>query len=431
MENVFGLYYPHVHFRDDQWLKAAALYLDRLYHLYDNFAEITLDSLTQTEMSLALADFTKAVRPNPETVDRAAERFLDAVSGTDLTCYRVPFDSPVTARDFETALAAWKIASPLVDLLKETGIARDIGRGRLGMDPGLVHAYLLTLATEMSAELGTSPLAEEAYDQAAAGLTARRLLAGLRGETMPVVEAEEQRSVLVNLAVKTVLPRDIAACPVGKIIEFRERYASERARFNESVTRLVTESEQLQGIRDKRVLLEHLQASYDSQMAPALRDLEGALRGLRIDTVTGSMNVQAAMPAAVAGSLALLAVHPSVAEAGAVGFGGLALGVWTSARRIGGTRKAALTASPVSYLFHLRHDLDPVSLAERLRQATARFSPPGPAPLSNAKLDDSRDRTRRLPWPRNRRSLSHLSRPSLGQTAHPAPASVRKLQFEP
>lgn len=401
MANVFGLYYPHVHFRDEGWLKLSALYLDRLYHLYDNFAEITLPSITQTEMSLAVDDFTKAIRPSPEVADRAAERFLNAVSGTDLAQYRMPFDSPVTADDFETALAAWKMPNPLADLLKETGVARDIGRGRLALDPGLVHAYLLTLATEMAVELGASPLAEEAYDQAAAGLTARRLVAGLREERLPLIEAEEQRSVLVNLAITTILPRDIDVCPVSKIIEFRARYAAERARFNDSVIRLITESEQLESIRDQQVLLDHLKASYDSQMAPALRDLQQALRGLRIDTVTGTMNVQAAVPAAAASSLALLALHPSAAQGAAIGFGGLALGVWTSARRTAGMRGASLAASPVSYLYHLQHDLGAVGLAERLRHAAARFSPPElPAPSTVGRQERGRDRPKRLAWRR-------------------------------
>ena len=48
------------------------------------------------------------------------------------------------------------------------------------MEPGLVHAYLLMLGTELSAELGASPLADNVPDHAAAGLAARRLLAGLR-----------------------------------------------------------------------------------------------------------------------------------------------------------------------------------------------------------------------------------------------------------
>jgi hypothetical protein len=400
MSNVFGLYYPHVHFRDDRWLKIAALYLDRLYHLYNSSAEITGPGISLTEMHLALNDFTKEVRPSPEAVDRAANRFLDVISGTDLARYRVPFDSPVDAGDLRTALAAWKISSPLVDLLQETGLARDNGRGRLVMDPGLVHAYLLTLATELSADLGASPIAEDAYDQAAAGLTTRRLLAGLRGEHLSLVDAEEKRSVLVNLAITTVLPRDIEACPVSKIIEFRGRYAGERARFNESVTRLLTESEQLRDIRDEQVLLDHLKASYDSQLDPALRDLERAMRGMRIDTLTSTMNVQAAVPAAVASSLALLALHPSAAQAAAIGFGGLALGVWTSARRVGSTADAALTASPVSYLYHLQHDLQPLDLAERLRQATAWFSPPK---LTTPAGGPTRDRRRpgRLPWRKN------------------------------
>jgi hypothetical protein len=92
-----------------------------------------------------------------------------------------------------------------------------------------------------------------------------------------------------------------------------------------------------------------------------------------------------------------LALHPSAAEATAIGFGGLALGVWTSARKAAGQRDTALKTSAVSYLYHLQHDLDPIDLSELLRHATARFSPPEPAPaLAETELH-GRDRARRLP----------------------------------
>ena len=399
MSSIFGLYYPHVHFRDDRWLKVAALYLDGLYHLYSNSAEITLPEISRTEIALAHGGFTKGIHPSQEIVDRTADRFIAAVSGTDLAQYRIPSGSPVDAFQIDmgrAAIAAWKISPSLLDLLKETGVAHDLGGGRLAMEPGLVHAYLLMLGTELSTDLGASPLADNVPDHAAAGLTARRLLAGLREDAPPPVETEEQRSILVNLAITTVLPQDIDDCPVGKIVDFRARYAAERARFNEAVTHLVTESEQLEDIRDEQALLDHLKASYDSRIAPALADLEQALRGLRIDTVTGTMNVQAAVPT-VASSLAVLALHPSAAEAAAIGFGGLALGVWTSARKAGGQRDTTLKTSPVSYLYHLEHDLNPVDLAERLRRATARFSPPESAstPLGGA---TRRDWPKPLSW---------------------------------
>jgi len=102
------------------------------------------------------------------------------------------------------------------------------------------------------------------------------------------------------------------------------------------------------------------------------------MRGLRIDTMLGTMNVQPPAPAAAASALALLALRPSAGEAAAIGFGGLALGVGKSAQQARSSRDAALTASPVSYLYHLHRDLNPVGLAERLRHATARFTPPGP-----------------------------------------------------
>jgi uncharacterized protein DUF6236 len=307
---------------------------------------------------------------------RTAARFIEAISAIDLKGYRVATEAPVTSYDLRNALAAWKISSPLVELLAEAGSVRTVRDGRLAVDSRLAHAYLLTLGTEIAADLGASPLADDAFDHAAAGLSARRVAAGLGGTPLPLAAAEERVTALVNIALSVVVPRDFARCPVHKIIDFRRRYAGERARFNQAVSSLLADAPRLDTIHSESALLEHLRALYDTQIAPALDDIERAMRGLRIDTALGTVNTQTAVPTAAATSVALLALHPSASTAAAIGFGGLALGVWKAARDAGRSRTAALDASPVSYLFHLRHDLSPLSLAEQVRAVTARFTPP-------------------------------------------------------
>lgn len=375
MGTWFGLYYPHVHFRDDKILKTVALHLDGLFHLEDTDVADSMPSISRTEWDLAAAGFLRSVTPTQEDINRTAERFVAALSGLDPTAFQVTPPSTVSAYDLDRALALWKVDPTLVDLLMEAGMAWPVGRDRLAVDSLLAHAYLLSLCTELAPRLGAFPLADDAVDQAIPGLTARRLIAGMSDAPLPLVDHEEQPATLVNLAITTVLPRDLRACPVHKIIAFRERYPAERARFRQAVEHLVAEATHTQGITDREVLAQHLRATYDNHLAPALTELEGAMRGLRIDTALGAMNVQAAAPAAVATSLALLAVQPSAPQATAIAAGGLALGWWTSARQTSAQRQAALSTSEVSYLYHLRHDLAPVTLAEQARAAAARFAP--------------------------------------------------------
>ncbi|MEV4582037.1 DUF6236 family protein [Nonomuraea jabiensis] len=376
MDNWFGLYYPHVHFRDDRLLKVVALYLDGLFHFTNVSALDSLPRISRTELALADAGFLRPVVPDVGSIERTAERFAAALAEIDLTGYRVTSDNPVSAYDVDRALALWKVSPTLTDLLLEAGTAQRIGRGRLAIDPGLAHAYLLTLGDEFAPELGAFPLADDPFDQATSGLTARRLVSGMSGAPLPLGGQEEQRCLLVNLAITTVVPRDLRACPVHKILKFRTRYSGERARFRQAVTRLIEEATHSDGITDAEVLVAHLRATYDNHLAPALTDLRRALGGLRVDTVLGAVNIQAAAPAAAATGLALLAVQPSARDAAIIGAGGLALGLWRSARQSGAERQKALAASPVSYLYHLQHSLAPLSLAEQARAAVARFAPP-------------------------------------------------------
>lgn len=376
MDDWFGLYFQHVHFRQDRWLKVIALYWDQIYHLYNDETQTSLPRISPTEIALSSAGFVRPIVPSTTSIERAADQFITATSALDIASYR-PGAAPrgISSWEFEESLASWKVSPPLVALLREMGWATDAGGNRLWMHDVLAQAYLLFLAGGVADELGAAPLADDSFYQSTAGLSASRLIAGMSSEPAPLMTSDEQRAYLVNLAITAVLPRDIDQYSVDKIIDFRNRYPGERAMFKQAVNDLVIESTQLESMRNREALLDHLRTRYEGRVAPALNSLDRAMRGQRMDTALGVMNIQVAAPAAVSSSLALLALHPAAPGAAAIGLGGLAIGVWKSAQQASRQKRTTLTQSPVSYLYHLREDLNPTSLAENVRQAIARFAP--------------------------------------------------------
>lgn len=376
-----GLYYPHVHFRDERWLKLAALHWDRIYRFYRDDVDDTLPEVSRAEVWLFEAGVVRHTVPTEEDLRQAEEGFEKATTGIDLGKYKLP-DGKRIMRDLEQYLdmadylSSWKATPQLAEHLIDIGLAtRFQNAAELWMHETLVRAYLLVLGAQVAPAYGASPIADDELDHSAASMAARRLLLGMSGKQSPVTDTTERDALLVNLAVATVIPRDLNDVRVEEIIQFRERYAGERARFRDAVTDMLSKCTELEGVRDRQVLVDHLQIQFDTRIQPALTDLERAMRGQRIDTAWGAMNIQAAVPPVATSALAVLALHPAIPAAAAIGLGGFAFGVWKSVRDVGAQHDQSLSASHVAYLHHIQADLAPVTLAERVRIAAARLAP--------------------------------------------------------
>ena len=414
MDAMFGLYYPHVRFRDEHWLKTTALYWERMYRLFpSDQRESSLDEVSWAEEEFTDAGFVKAVWPRKSIRRSAAKRFAKVLGSLDLEQYRLDDhrlaqfqgDFPEAAAydagwedpydvNWEPGLdyvADWKLESKYLTKLIEQGLAVRNGP-RLWMHSALAQAYLLVLGMEMADDCGARPVSDEEVYHSAGGQDARRLVATcLADETASSSAGPEQyEAVLINLAVATVLPRDLDAVYPDKIIRFRQKYASERMRFRRKVEELLQEAMELDRIRNQDVLVDHLQVRYDVELRPALVDLQKALRGRGVETILSAMDVQVAVPAAAATGLAALAVHPAAPVAAAFGGAGFALGLWKTAIRQRREHTTTLAQSSVAYLHHLQTDLAPVPLVERVRKAVARITP---AQRLRAAGPDGQDRT--------------------------------------
>ncbi|MFC7582720.1 DUF6236 family protein [Nonomuraea antimicrobica] len=313
MREWIGLYYPHVHFRDERWLKLTALYWDRLYRFDADDHEDSFPVIFGAEVGLVAHGFVRPAVPRRRHVEAAARRLLKALDGVDLSRYAYPRFERHEFPGLETGLAEWKTSPQLVERLSKMDLATrsPAAPGRIQLHMSLASAYLLLLGSLAAPAYGAAPLTDDAFDLTVSGLGARRLVAGVLNRPAPEAAAGERAALLVNLSVAAVLPRDIEEISVDRIVDFRHRYAGERARFRDAVDAMVAESTTLGDIRDQAILLDHLRSRFETRIQPALDDLQRAMRGRGMETLWGAINVQAAAPPVATGALAVLATQPS------------------------------------------------------------------------------------------------------------------------
>jgi hypothetical protein len=107
----------------------------------------------------------------------------------------------------------------------------------------------------------------------------------------------------MHLALDAVIkPTRLADLPVQKLITFRQRYAAELVAFRQHVAALGPELRAVAQVENVQVAHAHLQAIYDKHTRPQLDELRRALRGVGVESVTGTLDLKVDLGAA-AGTL--------------------------------------------------------------------------------------------------------------------------------
>lgn len=390
MSTYQALYYPFIHFKDDAWLKTAALYWDKLGRIVP-YDYVTDDS----ETVKALGSFVTILRPDwvrPEF----GESFVAFIEqyGPKLTAryalserdkwpevperQRPPKPGGATGNDARLGYIYYeKISDDVYRALKESGLASTDARGErwIGMHPHLAWVYMTALAEQMSGERGLRPLTDEARDHVAlSGLSTERLAHALL-EDVSLVDAyptaTEIESVLVSVAFQAVVPKNPANLSVDKVLAFREKYPAERATFQVAVAGLLKDREWLKSIPDPKVLEERLHDEYDKIWAANLNELRDKLHEIGIDTIVSCFNLKATLPAGIVGAAAAasLTLNPLAA-----GTAALALGAIPVLRDKQKAAREALQTSSASYLYRMEQDLKPMDLWNRIKQRSLQFA---------------------------------------------------------
>lgn len=392
-----GLYYPFIRFRDDNWVKLAALYWARVgrivppgYEPQDSpvvkaLGEDFVLNVRPTRAAHSLARlFLEVLATHGEKlriaygVDQAHAWKPDPVTAQRMGSAQVPVDGVDTAFAYlHTGKLAPKLRAELVD----AGLAVPSRGGDdawIGVHPRVAHTYMTVLADGIAN--GPSgpqyfPVTDDAMDHVAvSGWTVDRLSAALLDEPSLAENGEQQREIDVALAfvaIKTVVPKDLSSVPIDRIIEVREKYRDEMVHFITQVESIGNDLASLADVKDRQALEAHLQVAYEERIEPQLKELTHDMRLFNIETVTSAANIKVTTPPALTwlGGALGTGLNPVVAAVAgiAVAVTGFVTGRHVRAVELKGASPAA------AYLFDVEKGLRTRTLLRRIRGGLRRF----------------------------------------------------------
>ncbi|MEU6341855.1 DUF6236 family protein [Streptomyces sp. NPDC046977] len=408
-----GLYYPYVHFRKEQWIKAAALYWPGLARVVPRGFPVSDPDLVKA-LRDGLDNFLTDVDPR-EAAAAVAPAFLKAVEdhGTELrqrflaTAETRPFHThegnqptllmgqriinaePTSPDDLRTlprderplaGLYPHEVDPGLADALRGAGLAVPAMRSRiaisagvtwLAMDPGLAWIYKCVLTEELGRRTFYSPITDQvAAHSATDGWDSDRIAAAMLGEP-PRPANSDGTTRLGLMAVQCVLPDGLRSVPVAKIIQLRNDYKAEFRAFRQAVDKAAADlREQVGGIEDRAAFEHHLRMTFDESIAQPLEDLRKAMSGLNLKTFYSALNYKFEVPVLAAAASGWAGNVP-------IAGGSLAIAAATLRQATVEARDTQLAGSPVSYLLRVERNLKPTTLVRRVARALGRVAGTG------------------------------------------------------
>jgi hypothetical protein len=415
-EPRLGLYYPFINFRSDAWLKLAALYWDKVGRIVP-LGHVTHDSDAVQRLQGELG-FVADLPPPFAAMRAVGDEFTELIDthghelagiyGVHGLAYprsaRVDEQSwPQSWSNFGSSLIPapqWrgsvnpsllpdadprlayiysdgKMTRALERALLDSGLGVAVpGHRLIGLHPQLAFVYMHVLASRMASS-AMSPLTDDDFDHVAAGCSAGRIADALLGLPSPEQtdsgETAEPTVEFAMLSIQSVIPKDIGSIPVDKIIALRRECAEELARFQQATKEIVASMPEVLASADAQVCALYLQSLQEKTLKPELRQLKDSLDRAGVDGVLGSISVKVEAPQLVTSGAALLGIGALHLNPIMVGAGAIALCLVPRIRRQKAQAQRIRADSPAAYLLRLEENLNPASLAEKVRVRAKQF----------------------------------------------------------
>jgi hypothetical protein len=258
-------------------------------------------------------------------------------------------------------------------------LTTDTGK-KIIIHPKLAFAYVEVLADQMASDRKLHLVTDDVLSHVTtSGYTVERLAQVLLAPdsteplfVAPRPQAGEVEQHIAAIALRSVIPRNLSEVPAKTIVKIRTQYRDEMIAFQNAVHTLAKDLEQLQDVGSFEAFKTHLEITYERELKPQLNDFKRCLSSLGIDTITSAMSIQVVLPPVLASTLTnagayfhLASINPLVLGAGA-----LACSVFPVIRKKQEDRKQLVRSSPMSYLFYVREQLEPVNVAKWVTQHT-------------------------------------------------------------
>lgn len=394
-----ALYYPWMHFQDDNWLKLALLTWDRVVRVRTRDLEDHDRALVRRIR--AETDFLIEITPSSTDLAQVTEAFKEVID-TDQEQIRVLYGRgrcggggvdyrgqpmgnivyapsfPIPPRPFRRQLMGksglyWLYHGPhgsrmsdgMWALLREADLAIAHNDVWTGVRPRLGLVYAAALTDVIARNNLLSPVTDDPQAHRAVGAL-DRLTELLFVEDGHAPALENADSAYLHVALNAVVePKRLSQVPVAKLIKFRHQHSAELVAFRQHIKDLSVELEQIAAAENVDVAHAHLKALYTRTTEPQLRELQRALRGLGVESTAGALGLKLDLNAAAGTVLGSLA-----AAQGQLAVAGTAVAITVVpylAGKIKARRQLANT-SPVAYLLAANRKLAGASLLSSLER---------------------------------------------------------------
>ncbi|MFD0558445.1 hypothetical protein FB566_3747 [Stackebrandtia endophytica] len=393
-----GLYYPYTHFRDDNWLKLAALYWpgmarivppglrlvdddvtkalrddlgfiidlspesgltaasEKMLGFLDDFGEIAVE---QYELAHG-TDYGIATSGGPPMAE-----FISVSHGNSSTTVRWPGPrlGDMSPGTFSTLVGIHddKLTFMLRSRLRSLRLAVRDGDW-LGVHPNVAWAYTSLLAAELAKANNLVPVTDQQNAYSALAWTPERFAELFFDSFTASKPHADPAGVIGMLALRLVTPTDLSSVPVAKIIKVRQRHGAQFDAFGKLVADTAEElAGELGTVSDPKVFDGYLANEVTRRFDRPLTELRATLRDVGVESTINATTIKFELPAAAAAMAGGWATdQPVVAGAGA------ALGLATIRRAAKRRRNEEIQRSPAGYLWLTDRALNPRSLIDRL-----------------------------------------------------------------
>jgi hypothetical protein len=381
-----AVYYPYIHFRDERWLKVAALYWprmarivglgyptrnSRLIDVLNDQLEFILDIPPGPATQATAKAFAKLIH---EAEPDALQRLILHGRGTELIDpHRLVLPRPPADLDgaddttpdscipvLEHYSPGWtmrdtagvhdsEVAPELRSVLIDAQLALPARGEWLAMNPALAWAYKVQLTQEIARRNKLVPATDQLSAHAVVeGPVTIEALADLT-EPRPLA-APDIQTTFGLFAINAVVPRDLNQISPEKIAEIRKRFATQFDRWHEYADAVGAElSAQLSNVESPDVLRAYLDDAVRRFATGPVSDLRKGLSDIGIDATTTAISSKFELPA----GFAVIAATQPLAAVGSSAIGLLNL------RQTTKRQAQAKQRTPAAYLLNVQDTLAP------------------------------------------------------------------------
>jgi hypothetical protein len=287
-----ALYFPYIHFQDENWLKHTLLYWDGLKRIVPPGYKPHDSELVKALIS---EGFIESVDPGPYTA-AVADEFIPTLRELMSTRGHASRGETV-AREVEAnaqqaSVHIQKMDERVADMLRSSGLAQQSGDW-YAMDSGTAGYYMLCLAAHIS-EKQHAPMLSDSFEMETGGTYFQH--SRIRSQNSQS-RADAAAFTLARMVMPVPQPADLSALSVHQMIDFYRDHDTQRTQFRKAIEKVTNDAANLEDSTAVKDLLQQEKKRIKSALADQKKAIDefgvGAAMSLMAVSVPSGLVVSA------------------------------------------------------------------------------------------------------------------------------------------